>query len=91
VLIAATDGVSDSFDGAEGPEFLRFIKSMAARIREYGVENVAEALAGWLDRYSELASGDDMTLVFVCINPTPPVNDNSGPGGDGSTGSSWGF
>ena len=91
VLIAATDGVSDSFDGTEGPEFLRFIRSMVARIREYGVENVAEALAGWLDRYSELASGDDMTLVFVCINATTPDNDKTGPDEDTGTGSSWGF
>jgi hypothetical protein len=27
-------------------------------------------MRSWLDRYSELASGDDMTLVFACINKT---------------------
>ena len=69
VLIAATDGVSDSFDGSEGEEFVRFLKSLVARIREFGMESVAGSMKGWLDRYSELASGDDMTLVFVCINP----------------------
>jgi serine/threonine protein phosphatase PrpC len=68
VLIAATDGVSDSFDDSEGVEFRKFIQSLVARIQEYGVESVAGAMSGWLDRYSELASGDDMTLVFVCIN-----------------------
>jgi len=68
VLIAATDGVSDSFDGNDGEEFYRFIQSLVARIKEYGIENVAGAMSEWLDRYSALASGDDMTLVFVCIN-----------------------
>ena len=69
VLIAATDGVSDSFDGSEGEEFLKFVKSLVARVNEFGIENVAGSMEGWLDRYSSLASGDDMTLVFVCINP----------------------
>jgi serine/threonine protein phosphatase PrpC len=69
VLIAATDGISDSFDGSEGEEFLKFVKSLVARVNEFGIENVAGSMSNWLDRYSELASGDDMTLVFVCINP----------------------
>jgi|WetSurMetagenome_2_1015567.scaffolds.fasta_scaffold111851_2 serine/threonine protein phosphatase PrpC len=69
VLIAATDGVSDSFDGSEGIEFQKFIKSLVARVNEFGIESVAGSMDAWLDRYSELASGDDMTLVFVCINP----------------------
>lgn len=69
VLIAATDGVSDSFDGSEGEEFLKFVKSLVARVNEFGIENVAGSMEGWLDRYSSLASGDDMTLVFVSINP----------------------
>jgi serine/threonine protein phosphatase PrpC len=69
VLIAATDGVSDSFDGSEGPEFLTFTKSLVDRVHEFGIESVAGSMKGWLDRYSELASGDDMTLVFVSINP----------------------
>jgi hypothetical protein len=70
VLIAATDGVSDSFDGSDGEEFKKFITSLAARIREFGIESVAGSLNGWLDRYSEIASGDDLTMVFVCINPS---------------------
>ncbi len=69
VLIAATDGVSDSFDSSEGEEFLKFIKSLVDRVKEFGIESVASSMAGWLDRYSELASGDDMTIVFVSINP----------------------
>jgi serine/threonine protein phosphatase PrpC len=78
VLIAATDGVSDSFDGSEGEEFRRFVTSLASRIREFGIESVAGSLSGWLDRYSELASGDDMTMVFVCINPSGG-SDDGGP------------
>jgi hypothetical protein len=38
------------------------------------VENVADAMSGWLDRYSGLASGDDMTLVFVLIRPQAPAS-----------------
>ncbi len=93
VLIAATDGISDSFDSSEGDEFTTFIRSLVARIREYGIENVAGSMSGWLDRYSSKASGDDMTLVFVCINGiaaggnnnsggknnTAPVNENRAP------------
>ena len=70
VLIAATDGVSDSFDGSEGEEFKKFIRSLVARINEFGIEKVAGSMKSWLDRYSELASGDDMTLVFACITGT---------------------
>jgi hypothetical protein len=81
VLMAATDGVSDSFDGIEGEEFYTFIRSLAGRIRDYGVESVVGSMAGWLDRYSALASGDDMTLVFVCINPVersePPTRNGN--------------
>ena len=91
VLIAATDGVSDSFDGSEGPEFLKFVKSMVTRIDQYGIENVAGAMSGWLDRYSELASGDDMTLVFVCINATGKKPDRDGPAPEDNAEMSWGF
>ena len=69
VLLVATDGVSDSFAGAESEEFSVFVKSLADRIRTYGTEAVAKAMAGWLDRYSAMASGDDMTLVWACIHP----------------------
>ena len=74
VLIAATDGVSDSFEGSDNEEFLKFIKSLVSRVKEFGIENVAGSMKGWLDRYSELASGDDMTLVFVSISPSDEEN-----------------
>jgi serine/threonine protein phosphatase PrpC len=91
VLIAATDGISDSFDGSEGPEFKKFIQSLVARIGQYGVENVTEAMSGWLDRYSELASGDDMTLVFVLIRPPTPESGIQEPESLEKPSSSWGF
>jgi len=69
VLLAATDGISDSFNGAESEEFSVFVHSLVDRIRTYGMESVASAMGGWLDRYSDIASGDDMTLVWACINP----------------------
>jgi serine/threonine protein phosphatase PrpC len=91
VLIAATDGVSDSFDGSEGPEFMKFIQSLVARIGQYGVENVADAMNNWLDRYSELASGDDMTLVFVLIRSQTPVKRTQETEPQEMPSPSWGF
>jgi len=70
ILMAATDGISDSFDGSGGPEFERFVRSLAERIGAYGVAGVAAAMGGWLDRYSATGSGDDMTLVFILIPPS---------------------
>jgi len=69
VLLCATDGISDSFAGAESEEFAVFVRSLADRIRTYGNEAVATAMSGWLDRFSVIASGDDMTLVWACILP----------------------
>jgi serine/threonine protein phosphatase PrpC len=79
VLIAATDGVSDSFDGSEGEEFKKFIRSLSARVDEFGIVNVAGSMKTWLDRYSELASGDDMTIVFACINGSDKESSFTGP------------
>jgi serine/threonine protein phosphatase PrpC len=80
VLIAATDGVSDSFDGSEGEEFKKFIRSLAARVDEFGIVDVAGSMKTWLDRYSELASGDDMTIVFACINGLEEESATLSPG-----------
>jgi serine/threonine protein phosphatase PrpC len=91
VLVAATDGVSDSFDGTEGPEFMKFIQSLVARIAQYGVENVAEAMSSWLDRYSDLASGDDMTLVFVLIRPEIAGTGTQEPAQQDKPSLSWEF
>jgi serine/threonine protein phosphatase PrpC len=91
VLIAATDGVSDSFDGSDGPEFMKFIQSLVSRIGQYGVENVAEAMSSWLDRYSEIASGDDMTLVFVLIRPADKVSGIAEQLSEKSFSRSWEF
>jgi len=69
IILAATDGISDSFNGAESEEFSIFIHSLVDRIHTYGTEAVAAAMGSWLDRFSAIASGDDMTLVWACINP----------------------
>jgi serine/threonine protein phosphatase PrpC len=91
VLIASTDGVSDSFDTTHGDEFLKFTQSLVARIREFGIESVAGSMSGWLDRYSEMASGDDMTLVYVCINPALVQEEKHLLPGNETRGSGWGF
>jgi serine/threonine protein phosphatase PrpC len=88
VLVAATDGVSDSFEGSDSEEFRVFIKSLADRISTYGMEPVARAMSGWLDRYSAVASGDDMTLVYVYVQPDIPEHDDTphtGPVSDNKT------
>jgi hypothetical protein len=79
ILLAATDGISDSFNGAESEEFSVFIHSLVDRIRTYGMEAVAAAMGHWLDRYSTVASGDDMTLVWACINPEEERQAGPGP------------
>jgi serine/threonine protein phosphatase PrpC len=92
ILIMATDGVSDSFDASQGEEFLKFVTSLADRVKQYGIQNVADALSGWLDRYSELASGDDMTLVLACINPEEnPANADPPNEPAAQNPGSWGF
>ena len=83
VLLAATDGISDSFAGAESEEFAVFVRSLADRIRTFGNEAVANAMGGWLDRFSAIASGDDMTLVWAGIRPQEPEKiDASFPTGE---------
>ena len=84
VLLAATDGISDSFAGAESEEFAVFVRSLADRIRTFGNEAVANAMGGWLDRFSAIASGDDMTLVWAGIRPQEPEKaDDVFPAGEG--------
>jgi Serine/threonine protein phosphatase len=79
VLLAATDGISDSFAGAESEEFSLFVHSLVDRVRTYGTDSVAAAMGGWLDRYSAIASGDDMTLVYASINPERPEGPPESP------------
>ncbi|MDH7593087.1 MAG: PP2C family serine/threonine-protein phosphatase [Methanomicrobiales archaeon] len=69
LLLLATDGLSDSFGGSESPEFEVFLKSLGERIGEYGIERVAGSLPSWLAQYSELGSGDDITIAIVAIEP----------------------
>jgi hypothetical protein len=70
---------------------MKFIQSLVARIGQYGVENVADAMNNWLDRYSELASGDDMTLVFVLIRSQTPVKRTQETELKEMPSPSWGF
>jgi hypothetical protein len=82
ILLGATDGISDSFNGADSEEFAIFVHSLVERIHTYGMEAVASAMSGWLDRYSTVASGDDMTLVWACIHPEESRQGRPGPAKD---------
>jgi len=85
LLVLATDGLSDSFENPDG-DLRAFARSLAERVRGYGIERVGSALAGWLDGYSENGSGDDMTIALVLLNPAAEVGGEeakSGPAGAG--------
>lgn len=69
LLLLATDGLSDSFGGTESAEFGLFLRSLGDRIAEYGMERVSLSFPSWLERYSELGSGDDITIAMVRIEP----------------------
>lgn len=68
-MILATDGLSDSFGGSESHEFEIFLRSLQERVEEYGIERVARSIPAWMERYSELGSGDDITIAMIAIEP----------------------
>jgi serine/threonine protein phosphatase PrpC len=76
LLILASDGLSDSFGGADHPEFQRFVRSLRERIDEYGIGRVVTSLPCWLSQFSEQGSGDDITLVLADILPAAPEGEN---------------
>ncbi len=72
LLLIATDGLVNAF--ADDEQWHAFALSIQERIREFGWPSVASALPGWLDHYSEAASGDDITLA-VSVLGLPPAED----------------
>ncbi len=73
LLLMASDGLSDSFGGSDHPEFQRFVRSLRARIDEFGIGKVVASLPGWLSQFSDQGSGDDITLVMADILPAPAI------------------
>ncbi len=67
LLLLATDGLINAF--ADDDQWHAFARSLGDRIGEFGPASVASALPGWLDHYSEQASGDDITLAVVMLRP----------------------
>lgn len=63
LLLLSSDGLANSF--ASDESFYQFARSLRSRIREFGAEAVASQLRGWLERYSEEGSGDDITIALV--------------------------
>jgi serine/threonine protein phosphatase PrpC len=61
-LLLATDGLSNAF--ANDMQFHTFARSLRDRIQQFGWEAVNTALPGWLDHYSAIGSGDDITLLI---------------------------
>lgn len=61
-LLLATDGLSNAF--ADDRQFHTFACSLRDRIQQFGWEAVEKALPGWLDHYSAIGSGDDITLLM---------------------------
>jgi serine/threonine protein phosphatase PrpC len=67
ILLLATDGLINAF--ADDAQWHAFALSLQERIRDFGWPSVASALPGWLDHYSEMASGDDITLAVAVLGP----------------------
>lgn len=67
LVLLSTDGLVNAF--SDENQLNAFARSMKDRIQEFGLLNVASSLPGWLDHYSGLGSGDDITLAVVMIHP----------------------
>ena len=67
LLLLATDGLVNAF--ADDEQWHAFARSLNDRIRDFGPRSVATALPGWLDHYSEQATGDDITLAVAVLEP----------------------
>ncbi len=67
LLLLATDGLTNAFPDED--QWRAFALSLQVRIREFGWPDVASALPAWLDHYSEMATGDDITLAVAVLEP----------------------
>jgi len=76
LLLLATDGLINAF--ADDEQWHAFARSLGRRVGDFGPISVASSLPGWLDHYSEAASGDDITLAVVVLDP--PLVEGRGPG-----------
>jgi serine/threonine protein phosphatase PrpC len=70
LIVLATDGVSNSF--ADDGGFLKFNSDLAVLIASHGLTAVSEKLELWLREFSNLGSGDDVTVGVVC-RPEGPL------------------
>lgn len=68
-ILLTTDGLVNTF--VDNTQLFAFAGSVAQRIRDFGVMQVASALPAWLDHYSTHGSGDDITLAVLMIKPKP--------------------
>jgi serine/threonine protein phosphatase PrpC len=78
LLLLGTDGLANAF--VDRSQLLAFARSLGQRIEEYGPARVAASLPGWLDQYSEQASGDDITLAVLVIQPESARTESPKPG-----------
>jgi Protein phosphatase 2C len=63
LILASTDGYSNSFASPEG--FLRVGHDFLDAVREDGLDTVRTALPSWLQQASEQGSGDDITAGLL--------------------------
>lgn len=78
LILLATDGLVNAF--TDRSQLHTFARSMSDRIQEHGMLEIAAALPGWLDHYSEKGSGDDITLAIVRLFPAS--HDQNQPSSD---------
>ena len=88
-MLLATDGLINAF--ADDEQWHAFGVSLQDRVREFGWPSVASALPGWLDHYSEAASGDDITLAVAVLGLAPPRIARAGNAAGGRVGSDAGL
>jgi serine/threonine protein phosphatase PrpC len=80
LLLLATDGLINAFPDEE--QWRVFVHSLWQRISDFSPSNVASALPGWLDHYSDRASGDDITLAVALLQPTSIADRDPGSSAD---------
>jgi hypothetical protein len=64
LILLCTDGYANSFREDSG--FLQVGRDILGIIRDEGREKFEGNLSGWLSEASELGSGDDITLGYLC-------------------------
>jgi hypothetical protein len=70
MIFASTDGYSNSFSDPQA--FLRVGRDYYLKVREHGLEAVAQRLPTWLRQVSQDGSGDDISVALLFRDGSSP-------------------